>query len=197
MHALVSSRLDCCNSLLTPLSSSTISRLQLVQNAAARLLTGTPRRAHITPALASPHWLPIHCRIYFKILLMTFKALCGLAPLYSSELLSALSTSGSSRTLGSSARELLAENQNQGKATTLHNPSPPSVKRADSVDTFKNSVPSLEPSLSASTLYRNLLAPHPVCLLYRTALCIPVYNLFYRIPSCELLCVYTVFCFIF
>jgi len=43
IHALVSSRLDYCNSLYVGLPQSTLSRLQMVQNAAARLLTGTKK----------------------------------------------------------------------------------------------------------------------------------------------------------
>jgi hypothetical protein len=37
---------------------------------------------HITPVLASLHWLPVVFRIKFKILLFTFKSLHGLAPKY-------------------------------------------------------------------------------------------------------------------
>lgn len=39
IHAFISSRLDYCSSLYTGISHSSMSRLQLVQNAAARLLT--------------------------------------------------------------------------------------------------------------------------------------------------------------
>ncbi|KAF7656800.1 hypothetical protein LDENG_00036020 [Lucifuga dentata] len=59
----------------------------MVQNATARLLTRTKHREHITPVLASLHWLPVHSRIQFKILLITFKATHGLAPSYISALL--------------------------------------------------------------------------------------------------------------
>ncbi|KAF7660620.1 hypothetical protein LDENG_00278410 [Lucifuga dentata] len=59
----------------------------MVQNAAARLLTRTKRRERITPVLASLHWLPVHFRIQFKILLITFKATHGQAPSYISALL--------------------------------------------------------------------------------------------------------------
>ena len=57
------------------------------QNAAARLLTNTDRRVHITPVLNSLHWLPVLYRIDFKLLMLVLKALDGLAPSYSSELL--------------------------------------------------------------------------------------------------------------
>ncbi|XP_062294372.1 T-cell ecto-ADP-ribosyltransferase 1-like [Scomber scombrus] len=45
---------------------SALRRLQVVQNAAARLLTGKKRRDHISPVLASLRWLPVHFRIQFK-----------------------------------------------------------------------------------------------------------------------------------
>lgn len=66
VHAFVSSCLDYCNSLFTSLDKSSLSRLQAVQNAAARLLTRSTQRAHITPILCSLHWLPIDFRIRFK-----------------------------------------------------------------------------------------------------------------------------------
>ena len=51
---------------------STIAPLQRVQNAAARLLLGLPRRDHVRPALKELHWLPVVFRIKFKVALMMF-----------------------------------------------------------------------------------------------------------------------------
>lgn len=87
IHAFITSRLDYCNSLYVGLDQSSLRRLQLVQNAAARLLTRTKKRDHITPALATLHWLPVCFRIEFKIVLIVFKILNGLSPSYLSELL--------------------------------------------------------------------------------------------------------------
>ncbi len=87
IHAFISSRLDYCNTLYVGLDQSSLQRLQLVQNAAARLLTGTKKYEHITPVLASLHWLPVRFKIEFKILLFVFKILNGLVPDYLSELL--------------------------------------------------------------------------------------------------------------
>lgn len=87
VNALISSRLDYCNALYSTLNKGSIYRLQLVQNAATRLITGTRRSEHITPVLAALHWLPVTFRIDFKILLLTFKALNGLAPQYLTDLL--------------------------------------------------------------------------------------------------------------
>ncbi len=65
----------------------------MVQNAAARVLTRTRKYDHISPVLSTLHWLPAKHRIDFKILLITYKALNGLAPQYLSELLSHYSPS--------------------------------------------------------------------------------------------------------
>ena len=87
IHSFMISRLDYCNALYAGVDQALISRLQLVQNAAARLITGTRKREHITPVLASLHWLPVRYRIQFKILLLAYKCQNGLAPSYLSDLI--------------------------------------------------------------------------------------------------------------
>ena len=52
-----------------------------------RIVTLTQKYDHITPVLTQPHWLPIHNRIVFKILLLAYKSLNGLCPIYLSSLL--------------------------------------------------------------------------------------------------------------
>ena len=87
INGLFTSRLDMCNSLLYGLPKSLTDRLQKLQNRAARILTYTRKYDHISPILKSLHWLPVEKRIIFKVLVITFKALHGLAPSYLSELL--------------------------------------------------------------------------------------------------------------
>lgn len=82
IHAFVTSRLDNLNSLLVGLPKYLLNRLQRIQNTAARIVTGSRRRDHITPVLKNLHWLPIKQRIDFKILLLVFKCLQGNAPQY-------------------------------------------------------------------------------------------------------------------
>ena len=81
-HALVMSRLDYCNAVLYGLPDAQLRKLQLVQNAAARLVTGTYRREHITPVLFDLHWLPIRQWIQFKLLLLVYQCTHQLAPTY-------------------------------------------------------------------------------------------------------------------
>ncbi len=80
MHTFVTSWLDYCSSLYVDAPRSRVSRLQLVQNAAARLLTGKCKYKTITPVLISLHWLPGQYRISFKMLMFVFKSLHNQAP---------------------------------------------------------------------------------------------------------------------
>ena len=75
IHVFVTSKIDYCNGLLHVygLPSSHILKLQRVQNAAARLVIGSPRFCHITPVLISLHWLPIKFCVNNKIVLLTFQ----------------------------------------------------------------------------------------------------------------------------
>ncbi len=75
INYFVFSRLDYCNALLNEVSKSCINKLQYLQNSAARILSGARVVDHITLVLESLHWLPVR----FRIVLMTYKALHGLA----------------------------------------------------------------------------------------------------------------------
>ena len=57
-------------------------KLQRIQISAARRICGLPRFSHISPTLFSLHWLPVSYRVDFKVLLLAFKAVYGLAPPY-------------------------------------------------------------------------------------------------------------------
>jgi len=69
--------LDYCNSVLYGVTDNLLLRLQSVQNAAARLITRTDRREHISPVLQKLHWLPVRQRVDFKLATLMFKLLHG------------------------------------------------------------------------------------------------------------------------
>ena len=61
-NALVSSRLDYCNSLIRGLSGFNQYKLQSIQNTLARIVTNHGKYAHVTPILQKLHWLPVRYR---------------------------------------------------------------------------------------------------------------------------------------
>ena len=87
IHSLVTSRLDYCNALFYGLPDCLLNKLWCVQKSAARLITMMRKYDHISPVMEELHWLPVWQRIDYKILLLTYKALNGLAPPYLHDLL--------------------------------------------------------------------------------------------------------------
>ena len=87
VHAFITSRVDYCNSLMYGLPAYQIGKVQRVQNAAARLVTCKFKYCRMTPLLKRLHWLPVRFRIQFKLLLVTFKAIHGIAPNYIKDLI--------------------------------------------------------------------------------------------------------------
>jgi len=86
VSALVLSRLDYCNAILVCVPQTTLSSLQRVLHAAARMILNLRPCDHVTPALLELHWLPIAERIDFKLCLLVHKALVGHAPQYIADL---------------------------------------------------------------------------------------------------------------
>ena len=87
VSAFVLSRIDYCNSLFAGLSNDKITKLQHIQNNAARLVLKQPKRHHINPVFKDVHWLPIKARIDYKVALLCFKSLNNNAPAYIKDLI--------------------------------------------------------------------------------------------------------------
>lgn len=75
IHAFIRSRLDYCNSLFAGLPANLIERLQHIHNSAVCVLT-------YTLPLYFFNWLPVQSCIDFKVLVLTFKVVHGLATEY-------------------------------------------------------------------------------------------------------------------
>ncbi len=114
VQALIVSRLDYCNALLAGLPSNTIKPLQMIQNAAARLVFNEPKRTHVTPLFISLHWLPVAARIKFKTLMLAYRTTTGSAPSYFHSLLRIYTPSRSLRS--ASERRLVVPSQRGSKS---------------------------------------------------------------------------------
>ncbi|KAI5628111.1 hypothetical protein C0J50_8255, partial [Silurus asotus] len=145
VHAFMTSRIDYCNALLGGCPASLINKLQLVQNAAARILTRSRKYDHINdPILSSLHWLPVKFRIDYKLLLLTYKALNGLAPMYLSSLFTRYNLSRSLRSQNSGLLVVpkITKSTKGGRsfshlAPKLWNSLPDGVQGSDTLTQFK------------------------------------------------------------
>ena len=146
VNAFVVSRLDYCNSLLAEQPSCQLNRLQAVQNAAARLLIGTSRYDHITPALKSLHWLKVRERIIYKLCLLVYNAKNGQAPTYIQELCVPVTVENRPRLRSTSNNNLIkctAVTKFGDRAFRVAGPNawnalPNDIKTATTVNTFKS-----------------------------------------------------------
>ena len=75
-------RLDYCNAVLADIPLHLARRLQSVMNAAARLVFASSKCDHITPLLRQLHWLTVPQRRDYKLAILVYKCLHGLAPSY-------------------------------------------------------------------------------------------------------------------
>ena len=145
--AFILSRLDYCNSLLAG-CPKILSKLQKVQNNAAKLIFRITRSAHITPMLHSLHWLPTEQRIEYKLSLLCFKIISHQAPVYLSVLLHLYTPSRQLRSstdtrvfrIPSFRTKSCGQRSFSYQAPVIWNQLPVSVRRSTSVSSFKSSL---------------------------------------------------------
>jgi len=146
MNCFVISRIDYCNSLLAGCPQYSLDRLQRVMNAAARMLCGAGSRAHVSHLLHKLHWLRVSQRIEYKLCLLVYKALHGLAPCYLTELCHTLTDDPGRKYLRSAAHGDLDYPDTNTKfgdrafavaGPRAWNNLPPHIRSTSSIDLFK------------------------------------------------------------
>ena len=142
VHAFVTSKLDYCNAFVWMCKFHFEGAAANSKCRAARILTRTRKFEHISPVLASLHWLPVKFQIDYKIWLLTFKALHGLAPSYLNDLLFPYTPSRMLRLQGIGLLVIprIAQSTIGGRAYCaphLWNKLPAHVRSADTITLFK------------------------------------------------------------
>ncbi len=146
--ALMLTRLDYCNSVLFGLPSSSIRRLQTVQNAAARLVFNIRRYDHVTDSLICLHWLRVAERIRFKMAVLAYRSINGQPPSYLhgftayqagySCLRSASSTSSSRLVVPRTRLSSVGSRSFLVAGANVWNELPPDITSAPSLSIFKS-----------------------------------------------------------
>ena len=105
--SLVLSRLDYGSATLAGLPAYLLDRLQSVLNAAARLVHSARKYDHVSPLLQDLHWLRMPQRIEYKLAILTYRCMHGLAPSYLADRLQRVADIDSRRHLRSASTNAL------------------------------------------------------------------------------------------
>ena len=149
VNALVTSRLDYCNSLLYGTVDKNFARLQRLQNTAARLIMRIPKYSNITPVLKELHWLPVRERVCFKIMLLVHRAVNCRGPVYLRDLICIYTPTRALRSEGTKQLKRPKTNCKAGDASfpaaapDLWNRLPFSIRELCNENSFKNALKTL------------------------------------------------------
>jgi hypothetical protein len=152
VRALVVSKVDYCNAVLTGVSNHLQNRLQSVLNAAARLVFSARKSEHISPLLRELHWLRVPERIKFKLCVLAYRCLHGMAPTYLAESLHLVadvdarrrlrSADGLTLTVPSTRRSTLGDRAFPVAASRAWNSLPSSIRSATTLVSFRRELKS-------------------------------------------------------
>ena len=144
VNALVTPHLDYGNCLLYGVTEKYIKKLQVAQNMAVRLIEKLGRRDHISLKRKDLHWLPIHARIKYKLLTITWKVIHKQAPNYLMETITLKNNTRSLRNNDSNLLEVKNLKTNSwgnrsfsNISPRLWNSLPENIRKIEGFDTFK------------------------------------------------------------
>ena len=144
VRALITSRLDYCNSLLINITAKNIKKLPRIQNRSARLIFLANRRDNTSPLIKELHWLPVKERILFKTVLLVYRCLNNPAPIYLTELLQIYIPSANLRSgldqprlVSNRTSTMFGDCAFQNAAPRVWNNLPVAVRRSATIASFK------------------------------------------------------------
>ena len=140
VNSLVVSCLDYCNGIYFGIADRLLSQIQLIQNAAAKVVTRKYKYDHVGEDLRDLHWLPVKKRVVFKVALLAYKSVNGLAPEY---LKNMFQYSHHGHTLKLIVPQFMSSLSRRSFSYTgpkIFNNLPTSVTSSDTVDIFKRNL---------------------------------------------------------
>ena len=149
INALVFSKLYYCSPVWSNTSKKNISKLQKVQNFAARIITGGRKFDHITPVLRELNWLSVQSHVKYILGILAFKCIKGLAPSYLSDRFRRRSAVHDRNTRNKRSLDIPGYKSAAGqrtflyRATDLWNSLPRNVTECASLNNFKKELKEL------------------------------------------------------
>ena len=137
VNSIVVSCLDYCNAVFYGISERLILQLQQIQNAAAKLVMGKYKYDHLDDDLNKLHWLPIKKRIIFKIALLAYKSVNGLAPSYLQDLFQYCLHGHSPKLIVPPSNLRAGRRSFSTAGPRIFNTLPSYITSAETIDTFK------------------------------------------------------------
>ena len=146
VEAVVLSKLNFACTLYSGLPNKLLNKLQKIQNFAARVITKTPKYAHITPVLKTLKWLPIREFIKYRLLTITYQCIYHEAPQYLKDILTLYNPPRCLRSTENHLLNIPAIKSTFGmksfsfQASTLWNSIPTRLKLLNNVPSFKKAL---------------------------------------------------------